>query len=86
MRKLVETHQKESKIATLSIVKPSGREQLLPLDPTGTLRYESSFQVENGQAWINGDCFVFSPKVFRFLAGNYELEKYLLADWREYGR
>lgn len=75
--KLVEMHRQEGKIATIAMVKPSGREQLLPLDAAGKLHYESSFQIENDQAWINGDCFVFSPKVFSYLIGNYDLEKYL---------
>lgn len=78
VQKLVETHISEGKTATIAMVKPSGREQLLPLDSCGVLHFESSFQVENDQAWINGDCFVFSQKVFSFLAGNYDLEKYLL--------
>lgn len=77
VQKLVETHAQEGKTATIAMVKPSGREQLLPLDSDGRLRYEASFQNGNDQAWINGDCFAFSSKIFKFLAGNYDLEKYL---------
>lgn len=86
IQKLVETHTKEEKVATIAMVKPSGREQLLPLDKEGKLHYEGSYVMENDQAWINGDCFVFSKKVFRYLNGNYDLEKQLfkrLADLRE---
>lgn len=75
--RLIEQHQQAGKIATVAMVKPSGREELLPLDEEGKLHYGSISQVQNDNAWINGDCFVFSPKVFDFLTGNYELEKAL---------
>lgn len=74
---LIEHHNKEGKMATIAMVKPSGREQLLPLDANGKLHYESTSHVENDNAWTNGDCFVFSPKIFSFLVGNYDLEKQL---------
>lgn len=77
VRELMETHMNEGKIATIAMAKPSGREQLLPFDKEGNLRYEDSQEVENDHAWINGDCFVFSKKVFRYLNGNYDLEKQL---------
>ena len=75
--KLIERHRAEGKIATVAMVKPSGREELLPLDRDGKLRYDSVSRVENDNAWTNGDCFVFSQQVFSFLSGNYELEKAL---------
>ena len=75
--RLIQHHRKKGMMATLTMVKPSGREQLLPFDADGKLHYDSASNAENDTAWINGDCFVFSPKVFRFLAGNYDLEKQL---------
>ena len=76
---LIEYHSREGKIATVAMVKPSGREELLPLDEKGKLRYDNASRVVNDNAWTNGDCFVFSPQVFSFLTGNYELEKALFA-------
>lgn len=75
--KLIEHHHREGKIATFTMVKPSGREELLPLDEEGKLRYGSEIHVHNDNAWTNGDCFVFSPRIFSFLTGNYDLEKQL---------
>ena len=72
---LIAHHRREGKIATVAMVKPSGREELLPLDQEGKLRYDNTAIVENDHAWTNGDCYVFSPQVFSFLTGNYELEK-----------
>lgn len=74
---LIRHHCREGKIATVAMVKPSGREELLPLDKEGKLRYGSASHAENDNAWTNGDCFVFSPQIFGFLNGNYELEKQL---------
>lgn len=74
---LIEHHCREGKIATVAMVKPSGREELLPLDGEGKLRYGSEVHVQNDNAWTNGDCFVFSPQIFSFLTGNYDLEKQL---------
>lgn len=74
---LIMHHSSEGKIATVAMVKPSGREELLPLDENGKLRYGSGDYVGNDTAWTNGDCFVFSPQIFSFLIGNYDLEKQL---------
>lgn len=76
--KLLETHYKDNKAATMTIVKPTGRNQLIPIDENGILRYTNQNAVNNDSAWINADCFVFSKKIFRFLQGNYDLEKQLL--------
>ncbi len=74
---MVEYHQQKGKTATIAMVKPSGRKELLPFDKAGKLSYSSTGREESDNAWANGDCFVFSPKVFHFLDGNYNLEKYL---------
>lgn len=76
--RLVEYHCNEGKVATITMVKPSGRDELLPIDENGRLRYDNVRKRENDVAWVNGDCFVFSQKVFGFLAGNYNLEKTIL--------
>ena len=42
--------------------------------------------MEENRAWINGDCFVFSKKVFKYLRSNYDLEKQLLRRLAELGQ
>lgn len=78
VQKIVERHIQEGKIATIAMVKPSGREQFLPIDSKGNLYYDDLSEMEDSQAWINGDCFIFSQKVFKYLNGNYDLEKQLI--------
>ncbi len=68
-------HRQEKKIATVVMVKPSGREKLLPLDEEGHFRYGNSWDAEHDNAWANGDCYVFSPEIFKFLTGDCELEQ-----------
>lgn len=77
-RALVETHCKMDKEATLTMAKPRGRSLLLPIDADGVFKYTGQDITQNDTAWINADCFVFSKKVFRYLQGNYDLEKQLL--------
>lgn len=76
--KLVETHCNTNKEATMTMVKPTGRSQLLPIDEKGVLKYTDQKATINDTAWINADCFVFNKKIFRYLQGNYDLEKQLL--------
>ena len=94
VRALLETHFREGMLATIAMVKPSGRKRLLPIDSKGKLNFDESSKKENDNAWINGDCFVFSKKVFNYLSGNYDLEKQLfkrltdiqqIALYRHYG-
>lgn len=77
IQSLVDAHYREKKLATIALVKPSGREQLLPIDADGKLSFGDVTKKENDNAWINGDCFVFSKKIFNYLIGNYDLEKEL---------
>lgn len=72
---LLETHYRADKIATIAMVKPTGRSSLLPIDENGTLRFSGQKIMENDTAWINADCYVFNKKIFSYLQGNYELEE-----------
>lgn len=75
---LIETHCREQKEATMTMAKPTGRSELLPMDDKGVLKYTNQNTTGNDTAWINADCFVFNKKIFSYLQGNYNLEKQLL--------
>ena len=77
-RELIETHCRSNKEATMTMVKPTGRSQLLPIDENGVFRYTEQNTTPNDTAWINADCFAFNKKIFSFLQGNYDLERQLL--------
>ncbi len=79
IRELINVHMLQKTLATVVMAKPTGRNQLLPLDDTGKLCYDRPPQVSNDVAWVNGNCFVFNKKIFTHLVGNYDLEKQLFA-------
>ncbi len=76
---LLKTHYREKKLVTIAMVKPSGREQLLPIDADGKLNFNKMSIMKEERAWINGDCFVFSKDIFNYLKESYNLEEELLA-------
>jgi glucose-1-phosphate cytidylyltransferase len=66
--KLIETHQQNDGLATLTAVSPPGR--------FGALQFEgdriTSFKEkkDNQQTWINGGFFILSPKVIDYISGD----------------
>lgn len=75
---LIEEHKRSGKIATISMAKPTGRSQLLPIDEEGHIRYEQMDTLSSETAWVNADCFVFNKQIFDYLDGNNDLEMQLL--------
>ena len=80
---MIETHEKTGKIATIAMAKPTGRNQLLPIDQDGVVHYNQFGIFQNETAWVNADCFVFHRQVFDYLTGNYDLEKQLFINLSE---
>jgi Nucleoside-diphosphate-sugar pyrophosphorylase involved in lipopolysaccharide biosynthesis/translation initiation factor 2B, gamma/epsilon subunits (eIF-2Bgamma/eIF-2Bepsilon) len=76
---MLETYKRNRRIATIALAKPTGRNQLLPIDEEGELRYNKLEKMSNDVAWVNADCFVFHKQVFDYLLGNYDLEKQLFS-------
>ena len=74
---LITEHKKNGRIATLALAKPTGRNQLLPIDGEGNIRYEKSEMMLSSNAWVNADCFVFDKRIFTYLEENDDLEKQL---------
>lgn len=83
VRDLIEQHERAEKTATIAMAKPTGRNQLLPIDGDGILRYNQSEILHNDTAWVNADCFVFKRKIFGYLVGNYDLEQQLFISLSE---
>ncbi len=65
VRKLVEFHQLEGKIATVTAVQPPGRFGALELDGSRITGFREKPQGDGG--WINGGFFVFSSRVGEYL-------------------
>lgn len=84
VNRLLEEHRQGGKLATIAMAKPTGRNELLPLDSTGHLSYSNREDSAGENAWVNADCFVFDKRVFFYLVGNYDLEKQLFLKLSEH--
>lgn len=74
---LMQVHQENGKTATIAMAKPTGRNELLPIDLNGQIHYvlEDSAMYEN--AWVNANCFVFNKNIFTYLHEKFNLDKNL---------
>lgn len=66
IHKLIESHKKSGKLATLTAYQPEGRFGSLEIDAQGTV---SSFREKpkEGGSWINSGFFVLQPEVFDYI-------------------
>lgn len=66
-------HKKQSKVGTITAVRPVSRFGILEIDETGVV---SSFKEKpQTEGWINGGFFIFKPEIFRHLSKDIVLEK-----------
>lgn len=77
-------HRNSNRICTLAVARPSGRNVILPISEKGNLMKDS---VARGtDAWTSAGIYAFSPKVFNYFQGSYELDyfvKGILADQKQ---
>ena len=66
--KLVEFHQEQGLMATITAVQPPGRFGSVNLKADRVSCFEEKAQGDG--AWINGGFFVLSPQVFDYIAGD----------------
>ena len=66
IKKLLDFHKKNKKIATITVVKPSGRYGKISLGSNN--KVENFHEKPEGDgSWVNGGFFVFNKKIFDFL-------------------
>lgn len=68
IRRLVDFHQEQGKLATLTAVQPSGRFGVLSLNGATVSRFAE--KPAGDGSWINGGFFVMQPEVFDYLVGD----------------
>lgn len=66
--KLIERHQSEGRLATVTAAQPAGRFGALRLDGNQVTRFREKPDDESG--WINGGYFVLSPKIGDYIEGD----------------
>jgi glucose-1-phosphate cytidylyltransferase len=68
LRKLLNFHQKEGKLVTLTAVRPPARFGQMEMDGSNITHFEEKPQI--GEGWINGGFFVLEPQVVDYIAGD----------------
>ncbi len=76
VEKMIAYHEKQDRIATVAVAKPTGRNEALDIDPDGKIRKIQQNAATN-EAWVNAGLYVLSRKAFSVLQGNYSLEDLL---------
>ena len=65
IKKLIEFHKKNKKIATLTAVRPPARFGSIKISGKIVKVFREKSKVDEG--WINGGFFVFDPKIFKYI-------------------
>jgi glucose-1-phosphate cytidylyltransferase len=68
IRKLVDHHERNKHIATVTAVRPPGRFGALDLSKAQVIGFKEKPAGDGG--WINGGFFVLNPEVFQYLQGD----------------
>lgn len=70
MRELIEFHQKQKTVATLTAVQPPGRFGAFTLERDHNAVATFREKPDGDGAWVNGGFFVFEPRVMDYIAGD----------------
>jgi glucose-1-phosphate cytidylyltransferase len=68
VKDLVKFHKSHGKIATVTVVRPPVRFGELKIMNKKVIDFQEKPQA--GEGWINGGYFVFSPRIFSYIANN----------------
>tara|TARA_X000000950_G_C13456764_1_gene474231 strand:- start:200 stop:586 length:387 start_codon:yes stop_codon:yes gene_type:complete len=68
IKKLINFHKKNKKIATLTAVRPPARFGAIRINGNRIKYFKEKSKLDVG--WINGGFFVFDPKIFEFIKGD----------------
>lgn len=77
---LVEQHINESKIMTMAVAAPTGRNSAVRVEADGTLSIRSNVEQNENQFWVNAGLLVLNRKAFDYLKGNYEIDQQLIPE------
>jgi glucose-1-phosphate cytidylyltransferase len=66
IKKLIDFHKKNKKIATITVVKPQGRYGMIDLNKKHLVK-KFAEKPDGDGSWVNGGFFVFNQSIFNFL-------------------
>lgn len=70
---MVELHKKNSKLATVAITRPTGRNEILSLDPDGVFDFREKTIEYYNNAWVNACVMIFQKEIFHYLKDGDEI-------------
>lgn len=84
VEKLTAYHRERGRIATMTVARPTGRNEALDIDADGQILKIQQNAALN-EAWVNTGLYVLNRKAFDVLQGNYTLEALLTDHLAEKG-
>lgn len=75
LQMMMDCHRKYSRMVTMAVAHPTGRNEVLQLDENGAVSGHEDG--DNDHAWTDACLYIMNRKVFGVLNGNYGLEKIL---------
>lgn len=82
---LIAFARENGKLVTMAVAHPTGRNEVQLIDERNLLRRLNSIGGPKPDAWANACIYVFKRGVFKYLNGNYELDRQLLPILSERG-
>lgn len=67
IKELIRNHYKNGKIATLSVARPTGRNEVFPILADGIMMTNIMAELPENQAWVNACCKVLTKDIFGYL-------------------
>ena len=77
INQLVSIHNRNRKLATIAVARPTGRNEILPITVDGIMMTDSIAALPENQAWVNACCKVFTQDIFKYLESTQNLGKKL---------
>lgn len=77
IKQLTKIHKENNKIATITVARPTGRNEVLPIAVDGIMMTDSIAELPENQAWVNACCKVFTKDIFTYLEETQDLGKKL---------
>lgn len=83
VNRLIEIHKRNAKMATLSVARPTGRNEVISICADGVIMADRVAELPENQAWVNACCKVFTKDIFMYLEKSPDLGKKLFHDLAE---
>ena len=78
VEEVIAFHREHKKLATMIVARPTGRNTMMAIDKDGNYLGSQYNSADETDAWTNTGTYVFNREIFKYILGNYELEKQLL--------